>query len=94
MNKLELTKELGFPVFNHESDEVVDELSGSLSDPEQHLLLEQCMGKIALDLEAIKSQLEFSLKRGVVADHSRLLVWQAKENIDNMIDKLNEMGGV
>lgn len=93
MNKLELTKELGFPVFNHESDDVVDELSGSLSDPEQHVLLEQCMGKIALDLEAIKSQLEFALKRGVIADHSRLLVWQAKENIDNMIDKLNEMGG-
>jgi hypothetical protein len=51
------------------------------------------MRKITLDLEAIKNQLEFSLKRGVVADHSRLLVWQAKENIDNMIDKLNEMGG-
>jgi len=92
MNKLELTKELGFPVFNHESDEVVDELSGSLSDPEQHLLLQQCMSKIALDLDAIKSQLEFSLKRGVVADHSRLLVWQAKENIENMLDKINQLG--
>ena len=92
MNKTELTKELGFPVFNHESDEVVDELSGSLSDPEQHLLLQQCMSKIALDLDAIKSQLEFSLKRGVVADHSRLLVWQAKENIENMLDKINQLG--
>ena len=93
MINLELNKELGLPMFNHESDEVVNELSGSLSDPEQRILLEQCMSKIALDLETIKAQLEFSLKRGVVADHSRLIVWQAKENIDNMIDQLNEMGG-
>jgi hypothetical protein len=92
MNKLELTKELGLPIFNHESDEVVDELSGSLSDPEQHILLQQCMGKIALDLEAIKSQLEFSLKRGIVADHARLIVWQAKEHIENMLENLNNMG--
>jgi hypothetical protein len=90
--KTDLAKELGIPVFNHESDEVVDELSGSLSDPEQHLLLEQCIGKIALDLEAIKSQLEFSLKRGVVTEHSRLIVWQAKEHIENMLDTLNKMG--
>jgi hypothetical protein len=90
--KSDLTEELGLPIFNHESDEVVDELSGSLSDPEQHLLLQQCMSKIALDLETIKSQLEFSLKRGVVTDHSRLIVWQAKEHIENMLDNLNKMG--
>ena len=90
--KSDLTEELGLPIFNHESDEVVEELSGSLSDPEQHLLLEQCMRKIALDLESIKSQLEFSLKRGVVTDHSRLIVWQAKEHIENMLDNLNKMG--
>jgi hypothetical protein len=90
--KTDLAKELGIPVFNHESDEVVDELSGSLSDPEQQLLLEQCIGKIALDLEAIKSQLEFSLKRGVIAEHSRVVVWQAKEHIENMLDTLNKMG--
>ena len=88
----DLAKELGLPIFNHESDEVVDELSGSLSDPEQHILLQQCMGKIALDLEAIKSQLEFSLKRGVIADHARLIVWQAKEHIENMLENLNNMG--
>jgi len=89
----DLAKELGLPTFTHESDEVVDELSGSLSDPEQRLLLEQCISKIALDLEAIKSQLEFASKRGIVADHSRLIVWQAKNSIELMLDKLNAMGG-
>jgi|APFre7841882654_1041346.scaffolds.fasta_scaffold315677_1 hypothetical protein len=88
----ELALELGITNISNESDDALDELSGSLSDPEQHLLLEQCMSKIALDLEAIKSQLEFALKRGVIADHSRLIVWQAKENIENMLDRLNAMG--
>lgn len=90
--KTDLAKELGIPVFNHESDNVVDELSGSLSDPEQQLLLEQCISKIVLDLEAIKSQLEFASKRGVIAEHSRVVVWQAKEHIENMLDTLNKMG--
>lgn len=88
----ELALELGIHTITNESDEALDELSGSLSDPEQRLLLEQCVSKIALDLEAIKSQLEFALKRGVIADHSRLIVWQAKENIESMLDKLNAIG--
>jgi hypothetical protein len=56
------------------------------------LLLEQYMSKFVLDLEAIKSQLDFAYKRGIVADHSRLIVWQAKENIQILIDQLNKIG--
>ena len=43
-----------------QSDRALDELSGSLSDPEQRVLLEQCLSKIILDLDAIKSNLELS----------------------------------
>lgn len=90
MNNQALHKELGLPMFTHESEDIADELNGSLSDPEQHILLQQYMSKFALDLEAIKSQLDFAYKRGVVADHSRLIVWQAKENIQLLIDQLNK----
>jgi hypothetical protein len=91
MNDRELNQELGLPNFTHESEDIANELNGVLSDPEHYLLLEQSIAKIALDLEAIKAQLDFAYKRGVVADHSRLLVWQAKENIAKMIDRLNKM---
>jgi hypothetical protein len=91
MNDQALQQELGLPMFTHESEDIADELNGALSDPEQHILLEQCVSKIVLDLEAIKAQLDFAYKRGVVADHSRLVVWSAKDNIAKMIDRLNKM---
>jgi hypothetical protein len=71
-----------------QSDHAIDELNGSLSDPEQRLLLEQCLAKIALDLETIKATLEFACQRGVIAEHTRLLNMQAKEAIERLIDKL------
>ena len=92
MNDQALHQELGLPMFQNESEDIAHELNGSLSDPEQQLLLEQYMSKFVLDLEAIKSQLDFAYKRGVVADHSRLIVWQAKENIQVLIDQLNKIG--
>jgi hypothetical protein len=71
-----------------QSDHAIDELNGSLSDPEQRLLLEQCLSKIALDLEAIKATLEFACQRGVIIEQTRLLTMQAKEAIERLIDKL------
>ena len=67
-----------------------DELQGQLSDPEQRLLLEQCLAKIALDLETIKATLEFACQRGVIAEHTRLLTMQAKEAIERLIDRLEQ----
>ena len=74
-----------------QSDRALDEVRGALSDPEQRVLLEQCLSKIILDLDAIKSNLEFACQRGVIVEHTRLLVWQSKEAIEQLIDKLEQV---
>lgn len=68
---------------NHSGEE------GSINELLGQPILKDSLDSCVLALTSVIADLDMALKKGVTADHRRLLVWKAKQNAQNVLKLLD-----
>jgi hypothetical protein len=64
---------------------------GSNPELEEYILLKQCVAEVIESLEGVVKDLNQTQMRGVTSDHVKVLAWQSKETVADIVKQLKKL---